>query len=385
MKDIILLVCNFHHINTKFAGNYRKRAMKNISNERKQKIVAYWLLVGVFMIIVQIILGGITRLTDAGLSITEWDPIMGAIPPLNHADWMEAFNQYKQIGQYQIVNSNFTLSDFQFIFFWEWFHRLWARTLGVVFAIPFIFFIVKKYFSKKMITPLVILFCLGGLQGLIGWIMVKSGLNDSSVRVDHIKLAIHFISALVLLVYTFWFALKLLVPPNERSENKNARKWVGWILVLLIVQLTYGAFMAGLRAAAAAPTWPSINGKFAPNTLFNSSWIDVPLNVQFIHRGIAYILVILILWCFFKLSKFVKSDAMQGKKNLSKSLKWPLIFVFVQVSLGVIAVLTSPSILHGHFGVFESFAECHQVVAILLLLSLVYQFYLLPKKLIASN
>lgn len=348
--------------------------------KRKQKIVAYWLLIGVFMIIVQIILGGITRLTDAGLSITEWAPIMGTIPPLSDADWMEAFNQYKQIGQYQIVNSNFTLGDFQFIFFWEWFHRLWARSLGVVFAIPFLFFIIKKYFSKKMIAPLVVLFFLGGVQGLIGWIMVQSGLNESSVRVDHIKLAIHFMSALVLLVYTFWFALKLLVPQQALIVNSKAKKWMIGLLTLITLQLTYGAFMAGLRAAKSAPTWPSINGKFAPNTLKFGSWIDVPLNVQFVHRTLAYIILIVIIGLFFYFRKQLKSAITQ---HFKKSLIWPVLFVLTQVVLGVVSLLTSPEIIHGHFGVFETFAELHQTVAILLLLSLVYQYYLLRNKPIA--
>lgn len=351
--------------------------MKKIADERKQKIVAYWLLIGVFMIIIQIILGGITRLTDAGLSITEWDPIMGAIPPLNHAEWMEAFNHYKQIGQYQIVNNNFTLSNFQFIFFWEWFHRVWARSLGVVFAIPFIYFIIKKYFSKKMIMPLVILFCLGGLQGLIGWIMVESGLNDSSVRVDHIKLAIHFISALVLLVYTYWFALKLLVPKKQLVVSKKANTIVFITLALLVIQLIYGAFMAGLRAASAAPTWPSINGKFAPNTLGSSSWIDSPLNVQFIHRTMAYILFLLIIWSFYTFRKMKKAQKTEPYSRFRSALKWPVLIVIVQVILGVSAVLTSPTIVHGQFGTFELLAESHQVVAILLLMSLVYEFYLL--------
>lgn len=146
------------------------------------------------MIMIQVVLGGITRLTGSGLSITEWAPIMGSIPPLNDAQWEAAFENYQQIAQYKYVNNHFTLSDFKFIFYWEWFHRVWARSLGVVFAIPFIYFLIKKYFLKEMILPLIILFILGGLQGFIGWFMVSSGLNESSLLyVSHIRLAIHFI------------------------------------------------------------------------------------------------------------------------------------------------------------------------------------------------
>src|SRR5215475_5432448 len=134
--------------------------------------VAIWLLIGIGMLVIQVLLGGITRLTGSGLSITEWKPIMGALPPMNDQQWNEAFDKYKQIAQYKYINSSFTLSDFKSIFFWEWFHRLWARLIGVVFIIPFVIFLIQKRFKEKMIRPLIILFLLGALQGLVGWIMV---------------------------------------------------------------------------------------------------------------------------------------------------------------------------------------------------------------------
>ena len=192
-----------------------------MDEKRKKKIVAYWLLIGVFMIIIQVLLGGITRLTGSGLSITEWKPIMGAVPPVTEQDWNIAFDKYKQIAQFKYVNSHFELDDFKFIFFWEWFHRLWARLLGVVFAIGFVYFLVKKYFDKQMILPLVILFILGAAQGLVGWIMVASGLNDTELYVNHIKLAMHFMAALLLLVYTICFALQLLVHEHRRDGRKR--------------------------------------------------------------------------------------------------------------------------------------------------------------------
>src|SRR5690606_5203799 len=189
---------------------------KDLHPTRSSRPVAIWLLVGVGMIIIQVLLGGITRLTGSGLSITEWKPIMGALPPMNEGDWKIAFEKYQQIAQFKYLNFHYTLEDFKFIFFWEWFHRLWARLLGVVFIIPFVIFLVQKRFKKEMIRPMIILFLLGALQGLVGWIMVQSGLNDSELLyVSHYRLAIHFILALGLLVYTLWFALELLIPNSQ--------------------------------------------------------------------------------------------------------------------------------------------------------------------------
>lgn len=351
--------------------------MKEIIADKKRRSVAIWLMVGVFMIIVQIILGGITRLTGSGLSITEWNPIMGVLPPLNHTAWMTAFEQYKHTGQFKYVNADFTLSNFKFIFFWEWFHRIWARSLGVVFAIPFIYFLIKKYFSKEMIGPFILLFILGGLQGLIGWIMVQSGLTDDNINVSHIKLTIHFISALVLLSYTFWFALKLLIPENKISYDSKIKNFLLLILALFTIQLIYGGFMAGLKAANFAPTWPSINGQTVPNGIMNQSWINQPINVHFIHRNLAYIVFILIVWSFYKVRQFAKSH---HADYLLTASKWPLILVFIQVLLGIFTVLSSLKIVIGHFGIFETLAALHQLNAIALLLSLIYQYYLVRKR-----
>src|ERR1700694_3116267 len=146
---------------------------------RSSRPVAIWLLTGLGMIIVQVLLGGVTRLTGSGLSITEWKPVMGALPPMNEQDWNTAFEKYKQIAQFKYLNSYFTLHDFKFIFFWEWFHRLWARLIVVVFLVPFIIFLFQRRFKKEMIRPMIILFLLGALQGLVGWIMVLSGLENS--------------------------------------------------------------------------------------------------------------------------------------------------------------------------------------------------------------
>ena len=243
--------------------------------DKKSRAVANWLILGVAMTIVQIALVGITRLTGSGLSITEWDVVTGTLPPLNQAAWQALFEKYKTTPQFQLLNFDFTIDNFKFIFFWEWFHRLWARTIGLVFAFGFIYFIVKKYFQPAMIRPLVVLFLLGALQGAIGWIMVASGLEGDAVYVKPTRLALHFIFALGLLSYTYWFALSLKVKPVEKAHLsteaqqslKGFRVWAWVVLGLLFFQLIYGALMAGHKAANVASTWPTINGEWIPTHL----------------------------------------------------------------------------------------------------------------------
>ena len=348
--------------------------MTALEDSKKKKAVAIWLLVGVFMIMAQVILGGIVRLTDSGLSMTEWDPIMGFMLPLNHEEWLKAFEGYKQIAQFEYINNHFTLSDFKFIYFWEWFHRVWARSLGVIFAIPFIYFLIKKYFFKEMIVPLIILFVLGGLQGFIGWYMVQSGLDGSELlRVSHIRLSIHFIAALVLVCYTLWFALKLLIPKEKIIRNSGAKNYFLMLTVLLTIQLFYGAFMAGLRAGPAAPTWPKINRDWIPGNMMQHSWMDNAINVQFVHRGLAYILLILIVYGFYLALKLAKEN---HSSLLRKLGWWSLSLVGVQVVLGIFTVITAPYISQGKFGLYEILAQSHQLIGMCLIMVLIGLLYI---------
>jgi cytochrome c oxidase assembly protein subunit 15 len=342
-----------------------------VSNKRRA--VAIWLLGGVLMIIIQILLGGITRLTGSGLSITEWQPIMGALPPLNDQEWQTAFDGYKKIAQYQYLNSDFTLDDFKSIFFWEWLHRLWARLLGVVFAIGFIYFLVKKYFDCEMVIPFIILFILGGIQGLVGWIMVKSGLNSTDLYVSHIKLAIHFIAALILLCYTLWFALQLLVPEKMKINNPRLHNLTLITISVLFIQLIYGAFMAGLKAAPYAPTFPTINGEWIPENVFNKSLINDQINVQFIHRQLAYLLgTIITIWFI-----YAYRQAKRHQSSVLSKVKWyPFTLVMLQIVLGIFTVLNAPRMGTSKFGTYELLAEAHQLVAMFLLVSLIFNLYL---------
>ncbi len=341
----------------------------------KNKIVGRWLLLGVFMLMVQVLLGGITRLTGSGLSITEWKPLLGALPPMSQAEWLQLFEKYKQIAQYKYLNQDFTLSDFKLIFFWEWFHRNWARFISVVFLVPFSWFLYKKIITKEMVPKLLGLFTLGLCQGLIGWIMVASGLNDdNNLYVSHIRLAIHFISALVLIGFTYWFALSLLVEKKDRIASPHLKHTSIAVLALLSVQLVYGAFMAGLKAANVAPTWPGINGSVFPAELLQQNFLHHPINVHYVHRTMAFILFITIL-VWFRKCRLIKDSALFTRYNIV-----PLILVFAQVVLGILSVLNATHLTRNGLGVFEYLALFHQIIAMCLVMSFVWVIYLVSEK-----
>ena len=336
---------------------------------RGSRTIAIWLFTGVGMIMIQVLLGGITRLTGSGLSITEWKPILGALPPMNEADWQAAFEKYQQIGQFKHINFDFTLSDFKFIYFWEWFHRQWARLIGLVFLFPFLWFLWKRMIAREMVIPMIILFLLGGLQGGLGWIMVQSGLNEEDIRVSHIRLAIHFMAALILLAYTLWFAFKLTVPVEQRMYHPALKNgWLG-VLVLLFFQLVYGAFMAGLHAGSFAPTWPDMNGQWIPEGMTGESYgfflTDNPFMVQFIHRGLGYLTAAVILYMFFR------SARIEATARFMRARIWPLLLVLAQVVLGVLTVSYAdvPSVLLW-LGV------AHQFTAMLLLMAVLQVYHL---------
>jgi len=342
----------------------------------KHIIVGRWLLLGVILLVIQVVLGGITRLTGSGLSITEWKPLIGALPPIRETEWLELFEKYKQIAQFKYLNQDFTLSDFKFIFFWEWLHRNWARLISVVFLIPFIYFLQKKMITRDMVPKLIGLFLLGFAQGLIGWIMVASGLNDeNNLYVSHIRLAIHFVSAIVLIGFTYWFALSLLIRTEDRiSTEPGLKKLSITLLSLLAVQLIYGAFMAGLKAATTAPTWPGINGSFIPDGLFLNNFFHHPLNVHFVHRLLAFL--ILIFFCYW----YWQAMRVRSSLYFLKYRFIPLLLVVLQILLGILSVTNSVHLTRNGFGLFEYFALFHQVVALCLCMSLVWVIYILNRK-----
>ncbi len=326
------------------------------------------------MIAIQVLLGGITRLTESGLSITEWKPITGALPPLNDAAWQTEFDKYRGTDQFKYVHAYFSLSDFKFIFFWEWFHRLWARLMGLVFLTGFVYFLARRRFNKKLILPMSILFLLGGVQGAIGWIMVQSGLVPEKYFVGHVELATHFIAALVLLGYTWWFALRLLPSFQPKLIQPSLQKFLRGMLVVLILQLVYGAFMAGMKAAVTAPTWPSINGQFFPasmleqNPWFHNLWNN-PLAIQFIHRGVAYLFALLV-GVF-----YIRSAAQTAHPVVAIGRKILVGLVFLQIMLGIFTLLYAT-----HPAVFVWLGVVHQFTAMLLVLTLTSLLFVIRGK-----
>ena len=317
------------------------------------RAVGWWLLLVAAAVLVQVGLGGITRLTDSGLSITEWKPLLGVIPPHDDAGWADAFSRYQQIPQYVQLKSHLTLDEFRFIYFWEWFHRLWGRMLGVIFAVPFLFFW-RRGEVKGLWRQLLALFVIGGLQGALGWFMVASGLQDL-VYVSHLRLAAHLMLALFLLCALVWTGLGVLRPAPSPEATPGLRKATSVLVGVLAVQLTWGAFMAGLKAALMAPTWPTINGFWVPAAVWSELPWQHPLAVHFIHRTLGYgLLIALGAWWW------------AGRKALRLERHFVLGLVVLQVSLGVIILLygTLP-------GALLWLGLIHQLVGASLLVALV--------------
>jgi cytochrome c oxidase assembly protein subunit 15 len=340
------------------------------------RAVAYWVLAGTGMLFIQVLLGGITRLTGSGLSITEWNVITGAIPPLSTSQWHIEFDKYRQTPQFHLLNADFTLSDFKFIFFWEWFHRLWARLVGVVFLVGFFLLIYKRKLKSEMIVPLLILFFLGLLQAVIGWIMVVSGLTGDALYVKPTRLALHFIFAIGLISYAFWFSLKLLFPVTRIPNARRLRGFSIVLLVLIFFQLLYGALMAGNKAATVAPGWPMINGEWIPANLLKESplmvnFVGNKFMIHFIHRNLAYLILLgIIIWTL----RLFRSGIIRSQRM---RLLYPLGLVILQIVLGILALFTAPGIQANRWVAFDWIALLHQLNGMLLLFSLIYAIYVL--------
>jgi Uncharacterized protein required for cytochrome oxidase assembly len=367
------------NIQNQVNGNWLAAGLPT-EEQRAHRAVSNWILLGVIMLLIQVVLGGITRLTGSGLSITEWNVVTGALPPLNEQQWVAEFEKYQQTPQYRIINTHFTLADFKFIFFWEWFHRFWARLIGVAFVVGFVYLLAKRYLKKDMVIPLLILFLLGALQGAIGWIMVASGLTGDAVYVRPTRLALHFVFALGLICYAYLYALQLKIPAENKIVNKGLHNWTWGLIALLFVQLIFGALMAGHKAATAAPTWPTINGSLVPPYMLREqpvwlNFLENKITIHFVHRGLAYILLVLLV------AYSVKAFRLnQVSEVFKKYRRYPLALVIVQVILGILSVLTSTGIVPNRWGAFEWMAQLHQVVGMLLLLSLVAQLFLIRRK-----
>jgi cytochrome c oxidase assembly protein subunit 15 len=325
------------------------------SRPARPAAIARWLLIVAFLVFCMVVVGGITRLTESGLSITQWKPITGAIPPLTHDQWMEAFRLYQQIPEYQQLRQGMTLSDFQFIFFWEWMHRLLGRLIGVAFALPLIWFAWKRAIPTGYGPRLVALLALGGLQGAIGWWMVKSGL---SIRTDvsHYRLAVHLLTALFIIGGLIWTALDLFaLARSPRAKPAILRPFALVVLLALMVQLMLGAFTAGLDAGYVSSTWPLMNDHFVPEGIswMGSLWATVssdPYLVHFLHRWWAWVAAV----ALFILARRAKRAGQRGAS------------IVIQAALGTQILLGIATVISG---IALPLAVLHQAVGALVVVA----------------
>ena len=307
-----------------------------------------------FLVLGIVVVGGVTRLTDSGLSMVDWHPVYGILPPLTESAWQSLFLEYQQYPDYLLKQSHLDLKGFKFIFFWEYIHRMMGRLIGLCALLPLIYFWIKgqrKWMSRLFVIPVLV-----GIQGLIGWWMVKSGLIHQP-SVSHIRLAIHLLMAFFIASYTYW---QYLVIRFERVAKINPLARLSRFFVMaLSLQILYGVLLAGLDGGYAFPTWPKMGESWVPNSIFMIEGIrnvvDNPFMLQFIHRWLPFLILLLLLWIFYRSSAQVKV-----------ALKRILILYFLQISLGIGTLIT---------GVQISLAVLHQFVGLLLLLSAVRLLY----------
>lgn len=305
---------------------------------RDRALVRAWLGLVILMLVAMIVVGGATRLTESGLSITEWKPIHGVIPPMSLAEWQEEFAKYQQIPQYQQMNAGMTLDGFKAIYWWEWSHRLLGRLIGIVFFVPLILLWVSGRIERRLVMPLVGLFLLGGLQGAVGWWMVKSGLVDR-VEVSQYRLAAHLLLACLILAATVWIRRGLAPPRGEDyAALAPGRAMAGFLVVIVFLQIFLGGLVAGLRAGYIYNTWPLIDGALIPPRVFqyDPAWRSVfedAMTVQFDHRMVAYLLLIGALVHAVQMKRLARgSRAARGARHLA-------LLVLAQVALGVTTLI----------------------------------------------
>ena len=331
--------------------------------------ITIWLISACLLIFLMVIIGGVTRLTQSGLSMVEWHPISGAVPPMNDSAWETEFEKYQQYPEYQKLNQGMTLSQFKFIFFWEYVHRLIGRLLGIFFIIPFAYFLIKKKLNPPLIKKLLFMFVLGGLQGLYGWYMVKSGLVDNP-HVSHYRLAGHLVLAFWLMAYILWTALDI---NRERftkgtSYNKeHLRPVLHWIITLIMLQIIYGAFTAGLKAGYGWNTFPKMAGQLIPSGLLPlSPWymnlFEHNFTVQFIHRILGWGLCMLIpgYW------RYTRGFDLTSQQDFAITALMHI--VIVQFLLGILTLLWVVPIWMG---------VLHQAGAFVLLAAWVLSYFLI--------
>ncbi|GJM31750.1 MAG: heme A synthase [Saprospiraceae bacterium] len=326
------------------------------------------------MIFVQVVVGGITRLTGSGLSITKWEIVTGTLPPLNAAEWQEAFDLYKETPQYAKINQGMSLSSFKFIFFWEYIHRLWARLMGFVFAVPFLIFWQRKMLDKPLMRRLGIVVLLAAVVASFGWIMVASGLVNRP-WVNAYKLTMHLSLAFVLYSYLWWTTLGVLQPDKKVIHNTLLKRWIKVIFVVLSIQIILGGIMSGMKAGLFYPTWPDMNGQWIPGVLTIADQWNVnnfvhydtspfmSALIQLLHRTTAYLLSGLIFWYFYKAIKMSTSPPFRVGIILLVTM------LVIQVLLGIFTLINCVGMVPVALGVL------HQAGALLLLTIVLFVIY----------
>jgi len=344
--------------------------------DRIHRAVKIWLVTGLVMIFMQVVIGGITRLTGSGLSITRWEIVTGAIPPLNEAQWQSAFELYQQTPQYHKINRGMELGEFKFIYFWEYFHRLWARLMGLVFIFPFLWFLWKGMLSRRLLPRLVVVVLLAGLEGFFGWIMVASGLINRP-WVNAYNLTLHLCMALIIFGYLLWTTFIAFTPRPAGVPDHGMLRRYAWVMVAVaFLQIALGAMMSGAKAGLFYPTWPDMRGEFLPAVLLDgSAWKQenflnydtnpfMPALIQFLHRNTAYVLTVMVLYYAWR----ARSTASQtlGRRNIVL-----VVLLAAQVVLGILTLVNCKARVPVGLGVM------HQAGAVLLfsvLLFVAYQF-----------
>ena len=339
--------------------------------KNNNKSVIVWLLSGCILLFIMVVVGGITRLTNSGLSMTDWHLITDTFPPLTEDKWIQAFEEYKKFPEYQKINihNDFTLSDYKFIYFWEWFHRFIGRIIGMVFLLPLLYFLIQKRLDKPTIKNCCILLGMGAFQGFLGWFMVKSGLIDNP-DVSHFRLALHLTFAFLTFAYTLWVALDLIYP-NRDNYYSQLRTIARFAFAFLIIQIIYGGFVAGLNAGLLHNHWPLMSdGQLIHASVFiekESTFLNLiegKSGVQFVHRTLAYIVVGMMILLYFRSKKYSLSIQQQNGLNAL------VILVFVQFGLGVFTLLYSVPLWLG---------LAHQITAFLLLTAMTYTLHRFTK------
>ena len=331
-----------------------------IENLALRKSISSWLLFMFWIISIMIVVGGLTRLTDSGLSITEWELFAGFLPPLNDNSWNKYFDLYKEIPEFKLQNYDMTMNEFKIIFWWEWIHRFLGRLIGITFLIPLIYFTYRTGF-KKMLN-LYMIFLLICFQGFIGWYMVSSGLVDR-VDVSHFRLAVHLMIAFIILSLIFWnyLDLKSLIPA-DKNINFNLSLL---LLIVVYAQITIGAFVSGMDAGTIYNTWPLMGSNYFPDdnkisNLFSLSAFNDASLVQFLHRNLAYLIIFIYLYIVFKIYRY-------DIKRLYTSINLIGLFLIIQVILGILTLLHGAQIY---------LASMHQISSIFLVSSCIYFLYL---------